>query len=176
VHKILTSCLDGRLGQLLQARLLGRRSEHGHIVVRLVVLVIKLIVHLVQTSSPLSIGQLLLIERIILLVAERPCPGLAHIDSRLGHHGGQLEPLLIYNSVGRLLLNFLLALILSLLQTLLQGLLLEDPVVHEVEIEAFSHEGLPKHRDYLLVVGPFFEFQLSRVIEEVTEFARVPMR
>ena len=75
-----------------------------------------------------------------------------------------------------LLLDLLLPLILRLLQTLLEGLLLQDPVVHEVEVETFPDKGLSKHRDYLLVVRALFEFQFSRIIEEVTEFSWVTMR
>ena len=60
-----------------------------------------------------------------------------------------------------LLFHVLLSLILRLLQSLLQCLLLEDPVVHEVKVEAFANERLPEHRDDLLVVGPLLELQLS---------------
>ena len=60
-------------------------------------------------------------------------------------------------------------LLLVLRQSLLQRLLLEDPVIHEVEVELLSNEGLSKHRYDLLVVGSLFKLKLSGVIQEVTK-------
>lgn len=61
-------------------------------------------------------------------------------------------------------------------QTLFQGLLLEDPVVLEIEVELFLHKQLSKHWDDLLVVGPFLELQLPRVIQKLLELLWVTCR
>ena len=63
------------------------------------------------------------------------------------------------------LLVLLLPLVLLICrQSLFQGLLLENPVVHEIEVKPFSHEGFSEHWYYLLVVWTLLEFQFSRVI------------
>ena len=54
-------------------------------------------------------------------------------------------------------------------QSLLECLLLQDPVIHEVEVEAFSHKGFSEHGYHLLIVRSLFEFQLSRVVKKVSE-------
>ena len=73
-------------------------------------------------------------------------------------------------------IHLLLSLLLGLLQSLFKRLLLQDPVVHEVEVETLAHERLPEHRDDLLVVRSLLELQLARVVEEVAELPREPVR
>ena len=51
----------------------------------------------------------------------------------------------------------LLELFLVCYQPLLKSLFLKYPIVHKIEVEVLSDKGLPKHRDDLLVVRPFFE-------------------
>ena len=78
------------------------------------------------------------------------------LGRRLGRHLGKLSSLI---RIGGVLLC--LSLVLSLLQALLKSLFLQDPIVHEIEIEPFSHKGLSEHRNHLLIVRAFLKFQLS---------------
>ena len=55
-------------------------------------------------------------------------------------------------------------------EPLLQCCLLYVPIVHEIEVEAFSHKCFSEHRDQLLVVGLFLEFQFPCVVQKVLEF------
>jgi len=59
-------------------------------------------------------------------------------------------------------------------QPLLQGLLLQDPIIHKVEVKAFSHEELSEHGYDGLVVGSFFELQLPSVVQKLLELLRLP--
>ena len=78
---------------------------------------------------------------------------------------GQLSPLLVVG-VGCCSCSLLISLP-RLSQARLQCLLLQDPVVHEVEVEALSHEGLSEHRDKTLVVRPLLKPELARVVQKV---------
>ena len=74
--------------------------------------------------------------------------------------------------------SWLLLLLLSLIllicrQSLFQCLLLEYPIIHEVEVKTFPYEGFSKHWDDLLIIRTLFEFQFSRVIEKMSEFFRI---
>ena len=71
--------------------------------------------------------------------------------------------------------RLLRTLLLYLLQSLLQCLLLQYPVVHEVKVEAFPHEGLSEHLDDLLVVRSLLKLQLSRIVHKMLELAREAM-
>lgn len=55
-------------------------------------------------------------------------------------------------------------------------LLFYDPVVLKIKIIALSHEEIPHHAYELLIVRFFFEFELSAVVKELTEFTWVPGR
>ena len=67
----------------------------------------------------------------------------------------------------------MLLLLLVSSQSCLQGLLFHNPVVHKIKIKSFPHKCFSEHRNYLLVVRPFFEFQFPRIIEEVSKFLRL---
>ena len=54
-------------------------------------------------------------------------------------------------------------------ESLLQSLLLQDPIVLEIEVKVLSHEKLPEHLDTILVVWFLIEFQLPAVVKELAE-------
>jgi hypothetical protein len=59
---------------------------------------------------------------------------------------------------------------------LLHGLLLENPVVHEVKVETFLDEELSEHGDDHLVVRLLFELELPAVVQVLLELLRVASR
>lgn len=75
-----------------------------------------------------------------------------------------------------LCLLLLHALVVSLLDALLHSLLLQDPVVHEVEVEGFPNERLSEHLNHLLIVRALFKLQLSRVVHEMSKLFRKTLR
>ena len=72
--------------------------------------------------------------------------------------------------------HFLLPLVVSLLQPLFKGLFLKDPIVHEVEVKAFSYERFTKHWDYLLIVWSFLKLEFTRVVHKVPKLSRKTLR
>lgn len=60
-------------------------------------------------------------------------------------------------------------------EPLFQCLLLENPVVLEIEIEVLSHEELSEHGYQVLIVRLFVELELPTVVHQVGELLGVPL-
>lgn len=58
-------------------------------------------------------------------------------------------------------------------QSRLQLLLTNDPVIHEIEIVALTHEEISHHRDKVLVIWLFLEFKFPTIVQKLAEFFRV---
>jgi hypothetical protein len=59
-------------------------------------------------------------------------------------------------------------------QSLLESLLLEDPVIHEIEVKALSDEELSEHGYYLLVVRSLLKLKLSGVVQVLLKLLWIP--
>ena len=165
MHHVLTSALNRqRRRKRAQAGFLALTVEKigADAGVLLIVGVVKFVVHFVQTASPLLLlllnfvrklleillvfffMLLLFFERVVLLVAEGALVHCGHIHRWLRHQG-QLKSLLVDDGLSDCLLDFLLALVLGLLKSLFECLFFEDPVIHKVKVETFTHESFSKH-------------------------------
>jgi len=60
-------------------------------------------------------------------------------------------------------------------ESLFQGLLFENPVVLEIEIEVLPNEELSEHGYQVLIVGLFVELELPAVVHQVSELLGVPL-